>query len=844
MAYWLQMLLGCTLSMGVVTCLMAALAPVISRRYSQRTVYLLLTVVLLGFLIPWRPSLPLPAVQIPVPATESAQEVPYTVAPASVQTMEIEAAAPIDTVQTNTTVTPTPQYAAQVVEAHARQVDINWTQMIFLVWSAGVVVMLAKEGWKHHRFLRLVNRWAVPAPVHAQELFAQIAQGRKAPALFTCPAIDSPMVTGVFRPRLLLPESDASDDDLLLMFRHEWTHYRRGDVVVKLLIVVAKAVHWMNPAVYLLGREMNLYCETSCDEAVLKGCDKAERRRYAETVMSVLTQSSLRQTALCTGFQGGLKRTKRRILHMLDTRNKKNGALLLVVVLMLSILSGAALAVEPEATEPQTALQLPLSNEIDCSLLTFEYSYPAILHSDTYGCIPVYPFYDDPTYPGALYSPGVPVAITGSVWRDERFRGVSEDNGMRYLQGIIELGERIEMVYIPEMFVQLVEEYPDCVLPTAIIVADEGQQHANLYEKMYTDNPSSILAGGSQVEIISRNEHWVQVRQGNVTGYVQIDNLSLDAETEPTFQPAFLEGYTDAPGYAYRSNAYHDWFNSMCLQYGSHDYWDMEQMALMTEVQERYGQYDAGLPVYVMPGKDDFTKEEAITRAYAYLDTDVPLENFGVRVLLSSNVGNKENAIWRISFLYPEDPGKSRRVNMDRDGSLYEIVNVNPGQEAAVIAKYGPSVAGWPMEYRKKLYPQDWSLDHAVTLSDNTVLYVNYKSWSDDAQPDSFPCGMAEAIEKTIDVISATEGKDMRARLLSDEFIVNVKLMDVTDWQDGKEMGKKWQWNIRFSAPYEQQPYQYQVSVNAETGEADQFFDPKEIYRTQVDWQENHNGNG
>lgn len=844
MAHWLQMLLGCTLSMGTVTCLMVVLAPVLSRRYSQRTVYALLTVVLLGFLIPWRPVLPHPAVQISLPVSEPEQTMPSTAAPAPIQTMDMETATPIAAVQTDITEATIPQNAAQPTEAPARHVEINWAQVIFLVWSAGVAVMLTKEGWKHHRFLRLVNRWAVPAPVHAQALWAQIAQDRKAPALFTCPAIDSPMVTGVFRPRLLLPESDPSDDDLRMMLRHEWTHFRRGDVVVKLLIVVAKAIHWMNPAVYLLSREMNLYCETSCDEAVLKGCDKAQRRRYAETVMSVLTQSNLRQTALCTGFQGGLKRTKRRILHMLDTRNKKSGVLLLVLVLMLSILSGAALAVEPEATEPQTALQLPLSNEIDCSLLTFEYSYPAILHSDIYGSIPVYPFYDDPTYPGALYSPNVPVTITGSVWRDERFRGVSEDNGMRYLQGIIKLGERIEMVYIPEMFVQLVEEYPECVLPTGTIVADEGQQHANLYERMYTDTPSGILTGGSQVEIISRNEHWVQVRQGNVTGYVQVDNLSLDAETELAFQPAFLEGYTDAPGYAYRSNAYHDWFNSMCLQYGSHDYWDMEQMALMTEVQERYGQYDAGLPVYVMPGKDDFTKEEAIARAYAYLDTDVPLENFGVQVLLSSNVGNKENAIWRISFLYPEDPGKSRRVNMDRDGSLYEIVNVNPGMKAAVIAKYGASVAGWPMEYRKKLYPQDWALDHAVTLSDGTVLYVNYKSWSDDAQPDSFPCGMAEAIEKTIDVISATEGKDMRASLLSDAFIVNVKLMHVTDWQDGKLMGKIWQWNVRFSAPYEQQPYQYQVSVSTETGEADQFFAPREIYRTQVDWQENHNGNG
>lgn len=844
MSYWLQMLLGCTVSMGAVTCLMSALAPLLSRRYSQRTVYALLTVVLLGFLIPWRPALPHPAVQIPVPAANMAQATPHTGAPAPLPTMETEAVEPVDAIQTNTASAAIPHAAAQIAQAPVRQLNINWMHLAFYLWMIGAVAGLSREAWRHHRFLRLINRWAVPAPIHAQELLAQITLGRKAPALLSCPAIDSPMVTGVFRPRLLLPDSEASDEELLMIFQHEWTHFRRGDVFVKLLIVLAKAIHWMNPAVYLLSREMNLYCETSCDEAVLRGCEKADRRRYAETVMSALTQSGLRQSALCTGFQGGLKRTKRRIPHMLDTRNKKNGALLLVVVLMLSILSGAALAVEPETTEPPTTLQLPMSNEIDGSLLTFEYSYPAILHSDTYGSIPVYPHYDDPTYPGALYSQGVPVAITGSVWRDEPLRGVSEDGGMRYLQGIIKLGERIEMAYIPEMFVQLVDEYPECVLPTATIVADEGQQHANLYEEMYTDTPSTILSEGSKVEIISRNENWVQIRQRNMTGYVRAGNVTMDAETEKAFQPDFLKGYTDAPGYAYRSNAYRDWFYSMCLQYGSHDYWDMEQMALMTEVHERYGQYHPGSTVNVLPGENDFTKEEAIARAYAYLETDVPLEDFGVRVLLSDNAGNKENAIWKISFMHPEELGQSRKVNMDRDGSLYEIVNVNPELETALIAKYGPAVANWPMEYRKKLYPEDWALDHAVTLSDGAVLYVNFKSWSNEKQPDSFPCSMAEAIEKTIDIISATEGKDMRARLLSDEFIVNVKLMDVTDWQGEKEVGRIWQWNVRFSAPYEQQPYQYQVSVAAETGVADQFFEPKEVFRTQVDWQENHNGNG
>ena len=69
MPAWIGPLLNGILGMTVLTLIVSLALPLLARRYRQRTVYGLLIVCLLGFLIPWRPLItPRPAVTVELPA--------------------------------------------------------------------------------------------------------------------------------------------------------------------------------------------------------------------------------------------------------------------------------------------------------------------------------------------------------------------------------------------------------------------------------------------------------------------------------------------------------------------------------------------------------------------------------------------------------------------------------------------------------------------------------------------------------------------------------------------------------------------------------------------------------
>ncbi len=81
-------------------------------------------------------------------------------------------------------------------------------------------------------------------------------------------AVPCPMAVGVLRPVVLVPETLCESLLLEWMLRHELTHIKRGHIVCKAVLLSACAVHWYNPAVWLLARR----CEKDRNSPVMKPC--------------------------------------------------------------------------------------------------------------------------------------------------------------------------------------------------------------------------------------------------------------------------------------------------------------------------------------------------------------------------------------------------------------------------------------------------------------------------------------------------------------------------------------------------------------------------------------------
>lgn len=103
---------------------------------------------------------------------------------------------------------------------------------------------------------------------------------------------DSPMLVGVFFPVIYVPSGMIDENALRMIFRHELTHYRRGDLLYKWLTLIVNAVHWFNPFAYILSYNVNQSCETACDMSVIKSMNESERRLYMKTILDTIENSN------------------------------------------------------------------------------------------------------------------------------------------------------------------------------------------------------------------------------------------------------------------------------------------------------------------------------------------------------------------------------------------------------------------------------------------------------------------------------------------------------------------------------------------------------------------------
>ena len=159
---------------------------------------------------------------------------------------------------------------------------------------------------------------------------------------------------GFFKPVIVLPKEDYSRDELFFILKHELVHYKRHDIWLKLLLVVAKGIHWFNPVVWMMQREAVIDMEMSCDERVIKNAGYDVKKAYTETLLSTIHRQYAGQTLLSTQFKGGKQIMKKRFKNILSGGKKRNGLLLFtgiaVMTMGLGMLVGCSVGRSEEHT--------------------------------------------------------------------------------------------------------------------------------------------------------------------------------------------------------------------------------------------------------------------------------------------------------------------------------------------------------------------------------------------------------------------------------------------------------------------------------------------------------------
>ncbi|HHW31375.1 MAG TPA: DUF4825 domain-containing protein [Clostridiaceae bacterium] len=112
--------------------------------------------------------------------------------------------------------------------------------------------------------------------------------------------LDTPVVTGLTRMRIILPASFVQKcdiRDLKHVITHELVHIKRLDYVTKLLAVLALSIHWFNPLIWLSFLLSQKDMEMSCDARVLSVNKNDIRSEYAKSLLNI----AAKQNALLYG---------------------------------------------------------------------------------------------------------------------------------------------------------------------------------------------------------------------------------------------------------------------------------------------------------------------------------------------------------------------------------------------------------------------------------------------------------------------------------------------------------------------------------------------------------------
>ena len=213
------------------------------------------------------------------------------------------------------------------------------------VWLLGVILYLTMNKIAYLKYRRiLLENGNIVSTIKRKTSFEE----SEIPIMVS-KATDTPMLMGILRPIILIPDLHFVDQEVDMILKHELVHYRRKDLMIKLAMLIANGIHWFNPLIYVLSRQLNTLCEMSCDEKVVLKLDNLDRRIYGETILYVLENSIGKKGITCnvafaTHQNGSKEGVKSRLIHVTKAKKMKSLTVALAIFIGALIIGGGVFA--------------------------------------------------------------------------------------------------------------------------------------------------------------------------------------------------------------------------------------------------------------------------------------------------------------------------------------------------------------------------------------------------------------------------------------------------------------------------------------------------------------------
>jgi bla regulator protein BlaR1 len=201
-----------------------------------------------------------------------------------------------------------------------------WPLALVNLWALGVLALLGLTAHQLAAARRLLREAEPVREPWLRALFAELRErlGVGRAELLASSEVETPQVSGVWRPRVLLPEREIgrlSAQELSLTLGHELLHVRRGDLWLGWVPALAQRLFFFHPLVWLAAREYAVAREAACDAAVLRALDPAPEM-YGRLLLRLGVKPRVSRMA-AAGAAPTFQTLKRRLEMLQQSADKK-----------------------------------------------------------------------------------------------------------------------------------------------------------------------------------------------------------------------------------------------------------------------------------------------------------------------------------------------------------------------------------------------------------------------------------------------------------------------------------------------------------------------------------------
>lgn len=157
--------------------------------------------------------------------------------------------------------------------------SLTAVEICTLIWLVGMVLMF---GYLLFSWMRLRNRVKMSVPLEIT--LDDENKIKTVIKIYQSDTLDSPFLFGIIRPRIYIP-SNISDEVLSYVIRHEMTHRKRKDYLIKPVGFLLLSVYWFNPFVWIAYLMLCKDIELICDECVIWELGTDHKKAYSQALL-------------------------------------------------------------------------------------------------------------------------------------------------------------------------------------------------------------------------------------------------------------------------------------------------------------------------------------------------------------------------------------------------------------------------------------------------------------------------------------------------------------------------------------------------------------------------------